>query len=421
MVEGRQAVFNVAEALDDRLYVVANEDAPRYRVFSVDPHKPQREHWKEVIAEGADTLEGVSYVGGKLAALYLKDASSRVRLFAADGKPIREILLPTLGTATSLQGQHKGKELFFGFTSFLVPTTIFRHDLTGDAAATQATTIWQKLPSPVEADRFVVEQVRYPSKDGTQIPMFLVHRKDLPRDGKNPTLLYGYGGFNVSSTPGFEGRYAPFIERGGVYAMANLRGGAEYGEGWHQAGMLGKKQNVFDDFIAAAEYLVREKITSPERLAISGRSNGGLLTSAAVTQRPELFRAVISGVPLTDMIRYHLFRIAKLWIPEYGSSEDAEQFKFLYAYSPYHRVKDGVDYPAVLIFTAESDTRVDAMHARKMAARLQAATSGNRPILLRLESHAGHGAGKPLAKVIAQYTDELAFLFGQLGVTANPS
>ena len=215
-------------------------------------------------------------------------------------------------------------------------------------------------------------------------------------------------------TPAFAAQVAPFIEKGGVYAVANLRGGAEYGEAWHQAGMLGKKQNVFDDFIAAAEWLIREKITSPQRLAISGRSNGGLLTSAVLTQRPELFRAVISGVPLTDMLRYQKFRIAQLWIPEYGSSEDPQAFKWLFQYSPYHRVKDGVDYPAVLIFTAESDSRVDAMHARKMAARLQAATSGKRPIVLRLESKAGHGAGKPLRKQIDQYTDELAFLFAQL-------
>jgi prolyl oligopeptidase len=213
----------------------------------------------------------------------------------------------------------------------------------------------------------------------------------------------------------------PFIEKGGVYAVANLRGGAEYGEAWHQAGMLGRKQNVFDDFISAAEFLIAEKVTSAGRLAISGRSNGGLLTSAAVTQRPDLFRAVISGVPLTDMIRYHQFRIAKLWIPEYGSSEDPQAFKWLHAYSPYHRVKDGVDYPAVLLFTAESDTRVDAMHARKMAARLQAATAGKRPILLRLEAKAGHGAGKPLAKIIAQYTDELSFLFAELGLRIDPS
>jgi prolyl oligopeptidase len=248
--------------------------------------------------------------------------------------------------------------------------------------------------------------------------MFLVHKKELARDGNNPTLLYGYGGFNVNLTPSFAAWVGPFIERGGVYAVANLRGGGEYGEAWHRAGMLENKQNVFDDFAAAAEYLVREKITSPKRLAISGRSNGGLLVAAAITQKPELFKAAVCGVPLTDMVRYHQLQIARLWIPEYGSAEDPDQFAWLYAYSPYHHVKDGTAYPATLIFSAESDTRVDPMHARKFAARLQAATSSKAPILLRMEGNAGHGAGKPLAKIIAQYTDEFAFLFAELGVSA---
>ena len=431
VMTGRESLYNLADVLDDRLYLVTNEGAPRYRVFSVDVARPTREDWKEIIPQSEETLEGISVLGGRtrttsgatsgtpggtLAALYLKDASSRVRLFDRDGKPLGELPLPTLGTAVGLSGQHRGSELFFGFSSYLVPTQVFRHDLNQGERA-----LWQKLPSPIDPGAFEVQQVRYKSRDGTSVPMFLVHKKGLQRDGKNPTLLYGYGGFNISLTPGFAAMMAPFIEQGGVYAVANLRGGAEYGEDWHQAGMLGRKQNVFDDFIAAAEYLVREKITSPARLAISGRSNGGLLTTAAITQRPDLFQAVISGVPLTDMIRYHRFRIAKLWIPEYGSSEDPAAFKWLHAYSPYHRVKDGADYPATLIFTAESDTRVDAMHARKMAARLQAASKGKRPILLRLESQAGHGAGKPLGKIIAQYTDELAFLFGQLGINVNPS
>ncbi len=416
VVTGQSAIYRVADVLDDRLYLVTNEGAPRYRLFSVDPRKPAREGWKEIIAEGPDTLESVSYVGGRLAARYLKDAASRVRLFDPQGKLLREVTLPGLGTAADLSGQARGRELLFSFASYLTPTIIFRHDLEAkDTPA--ATTVWQQLTSPLDPAGFEVSQVRYPSKDGTMVPMFLVHRKGLVRNGANPTLLYGYGGFNISLTPAFAAQMGPFIEKGGVYAVANLRGGAEYGEGWHQAGMLGRKQNVFDDFIGAAEYLIREKITSPAKLAISGRSNGGLLTSAVLTQRPELFRAVISGVPLTDMLRYQKFRIAQLWIPEYGSADDPEAFKWLYQYSPYHRVKPGVDYPAVLFFTAESDSRVDAMHARKMAARLQAATSGKRPIVLRLESKAGHGAGKPLKKLIEQYTDELSFLFAQLDLT----
>ncbi len=436
MVTGRKAIYNVADILDDRLYVASNEGAPRYRVFQVDLKKPARDSWKEIIKEGPDALDleggGVVFLGGssgakpgrktgggaraksagKLAALYLKDASSRVRIFDVTGKFEREIPLPALGTAARLSARHEDTELFFAYSSYLTPTTIFRLDVGSD----ESPQVWQKLVAPIDAAAFEVSQVRYPSKDGTSVPMFLVHRRGLVRDGRNPTLLYGYGGFNISITPAFASQMAPFIEAGGVYAVANLRGGAEYGETWHQAGMLGRKQNVFDDFIAAAEYLIAEKITSRDRLSCSGRSNGGLLAGAVLTQRPDLFRAVISGVPLLDMIRYHKFRIAQLWIPEYGSSDDVKQFKWLYAYSPYHRVKDGVAYPATLIFTAESDSRVDPMHARKMAARLQAATSGLGPILLRLEKHAGHGAGKPLGKIIAQYTDELAFLFGQLGM-----
>jgi prolyl oligopeptidase len=411
VVTGRPAIFNLVDMLDDRLYVVSNEDAPRYRLWQIDPRKPQRENWKQVIAEGKDTLESVAAVGGKLAALYLKDASSRVRVFSRAGKLEREIKLPGLGTVTSLHGRHQARELFFGFTSFLTPTAVMRHDL-----GAGRTTAWQKLASPIDPDAFSVEQVRYQSKDGTLIPVFLVARKGLVRDGRAPALLYGYGGFNVNITPSFAAAVGPFIEQGGVYAVANLRGGGEYGETWHRAGMLGRKQNVFDDFIAAAEFLIREKITSRDRLAISGRSNGGLLVAAAITQRPDLFHAAICGVPITDMLRYHLFRIARLWIPEYGTAEDPEQFKFLYAYSPYHHVRDGVTYPATLIFTAESDTRVDPLHARKFAARLQAAQGGPGPILLRMEDHAGHGAGKPLSKSIEQYADEMAFLFGQLGI-----
>ncbi|HEY0713930.1 MAG TPA: prolyl oligopeptidase family serine peptidase, partial [Polyangia bacterium] len=379
--------------------------------------------WKELIPEGADILQGMSIVGNNIATLYLKDASSRVRLFDRKGSPRGEIALPGLGSVGGLFGQHDGDELFYSYVSYLSPTVIYRHELDrkggskADAnAAAVASVVWDKLASPIDASAFEVRQERAKSKDGTEVPMFIVHKKGLVRDGKNPMLLYGYGGFNLSLTPAFTAWAGPFLEKGGVYVVANLRGGAEYGESWHQAGMLGKKQNVFDDFIAAAEYLIAQKITSRDKLAISGRSNGGLLTAAAVTQRPDLFRAVISGVPLTDMIRYHKFRIAQLWIPEYGSSEDPEAFKWLYAYSPYHRVKDGTAYPAVLLFTAESDTRVDALHARKMAARLQAANKSDKPILLRLESRAGHGAGKPLAKVIEQATDELAFLFRELGV-----
>jgi prolyl oligopeptidase len=413
LVTGGNAIFTLAEVLDRRIYVVSNENAPRYQLFEVDPEKRAREHWELVIPEGEDTLETVAVANGKLVALFLKNAASRLAVYSSGGNHLRDIALPTFGTVSGLHVRHDQREVYFAFTSFLTPTQVFRHDVSAGK-----TSLWQELKSPIDTSQFTVEQVRYPSKDGTSIPMFLAHKKDLPRDGKNPTLLYGYGGFNVSLTPGFAAWVGPFIERGGVYAVANLRGGGEFGEAWHRAGMLEKKQNVFDDFIAAAEYLVREKITSPEHLAISGRSNGGLLVAATIVQRPELFKAAVVGVPLTDMLRYHQLQIARLWIPEYGTAEDKDQFAFLYAYSPYHHVKSGVAYPATLVFSAESDTRVDPMHARKFAARLQASTTSKAPILLRMEGKAGHGAGKPLAKIIAQHADEFSFLFEELGISA---
>jgi prolyl oligopeptidase len=272
------------------------------------------------------------------------------------------------------------------------------------------------VEATIDPTRFEVAQVSYPSRDGTAISMFLVHRKGLVRSGDNPTYLTAYGGFNISMTPAFSRSLLLWLERGGVVAVPNIRGGGEYGEGWHQAGILANKQNSFDDFIAAAEWLIHERYTRPERLAVAGGSNGGLLMGAALTQRPELFRAVLIQVPLLDMLRYHRFLIARLWIPEYGSAEDPEQFRWLRAYSPYHHVRPGVAYPAVLLATAESDTRVDPMHARKMAARLQAATSAERPVLLRLEAKAGHGAGKPLSKVQQELTDSWTFVFSELGV-----
>jgi prolyl oligopeptidase len=280
------------------------------------------------------------------------------------------------------------------------------------------TELWEQVRADIDFTAYEVEQIQYPSKDGTPITMFLAHKKGLKPDGTTPTLLTAYGGFNISLTPLFGASRFLFLEQGGLIAIPNLRGGGEYGEGWHQAGMLGKKQNVFDDFIAAAEWLLDRKYTSRSRLAIQGGSNGGLLVGAALTQRPDLFRAVVCQVPLLDMVRYHKFLIARLWIPEYGSAADPGQFKWLYAYSPYHRVKDGAAYPAVLLETAESDSRVDALHARKMAARLQAATSSDQPILLRLETKAGHGAGKPRAKLLDELTDTWSFLFWQLGMKA---
>jgi prolyl oligopeptidase len=421
LVEKVNAIFEVT-ARNDAFYVRTNDQAPRYRLFRVDPRKPARANWVELIPEGKDVLDGVGVLGETLAALYMHQAASRLRFFDKNGQPFdTEVQLPTLGTIEGLGGEWDGHELFFGFQSFTLAPTIYRIDLK-TAKPELKLEKWQLLKADIDFDAYKVQQVTYPSKDGTEITMFLAYKKERNRpsgplrDGDNPTLLWAYGGFNVSITPMFAASRFLFLERGGLIAIPNLRGGGEYGEDWHQAGMLGKKQNVFDDFLAAAEWLIREQYTEPEHLVIQGGSNGGLLMGAALTQRPDLFRAVVCQVPLLDMVRYHKFLIARLWIPEYGSAEDAAQFKWLYAYSPYHHVKNGTAYPAVLLEAAESDTRVDALHGRKMTARLQAATSSEQPILLRLETKAGHGAGKPRAKILDELTDSWSFIFWQLGL-----
>jgi prolyl oligopeptidase len=414
LVEKVNAVHDVT-VRNDRFYVRTNDKAPRYKLYAVDPLKPERDNWKELIPEGKDVLDGVTKIGDTLVADFMQQASSRLRLFDAEGKLQKEVELPTLGTLAGLGGEWDGDELLFGFQSFTMPISVYRLDL-----KTKKSELWAKVDADIDFDKYEVEQVKYPSKDGTEITMFLAHQKGLKSDGKTPTLLYGYGGFNISLTPVFGASRFLFLEQGGIIAIPNLRGGGEYGEEWHQSGMLGKKQNVFDDFIAAAKWLLRERrCTDRAHLAIQGGSNGGLLVGAALTQRPEMFRCVICAVPLLDMVRYHKFLIARLWIPEYGSADNADQFKWLYAYSPYHRVRDGVEYPAVLLEAAESDSRVDALHARKMAARLQAATSSTQPILLRLETKAGHGAGKPRGKILDELTDTYSFLFWQLGMNVK--
>ena len=351
-------------------------------------------------------------IGGQLFAKYELNAHSLLKRFSVEGKPLGEIELPTLGTVTDIGGEYDSHSAFYLFSSFVVPPTIYRFDL-----PSQATTVWDSVQAPgVDPSRYETKQVWYRSKDGTRVPMFLVMRKGLKLTGHNPVQLTAYGGFNVSLTPEFSKLLFPWLDRGGIFASANLRGGSEFGEDWHRAGMLDKKQNVFDDFLAAAEYLQHEGYTDREHLAIRGGSNGGLLMGAALTQRPELFRAVVCQVPLLDMLRYQNFQIAKLWIPEYGSSDDPKQFEWLYAYSPYQHVKPGTAYPAVLFMTAESDTRVDPMHARKMTAELQADNGGPNPILLRIEPKAGHGVGKPISKLVEEWTDIYSFLFWQLGM-----
>jgi prolyl oligopeptidase len=413
LVEKVAAIFEPI-VCNDHILIRTNEKAPRYKLYQVDPHQPARDHWHEILPEGEEVLESVASVGDHLVTISMHDASSRLKVLDAHGKVTKQIELPTLGTVAAIGSQWNGREFFYGFQSFTVPQTIYRVDL-GNLQGK----LWRKVDVDIDFSSYQVEQVRYPSKDGTSITMFLARKKGIERDGRNPTLLYGYGGFNISLTPSFNASRFLFLEKGGLLAIPNLRGGGEYGEAWHEAGMMAKKQNVFDDFLSAAEWLIQERYTSTAHLAIQGGSNGGLLVGAALTQRPDLFKAVVCQVPLLDMLRYHKFLIARLWIPEYGSADNASQFKWLAAYSPYHHVQSGTAYPAVLLETAESDSRVDALHARKMAARLQAANASEGPILLRLETKAGHGQGKPRAKVLDELTDTWSFIFWQLGLDSK--
>ena len=412
VVEGVDAIFGV-EPRNDRLYLQTNLDAPRSRLIAADLDRPGPQSWRDVLPEGPDVLEAAALIGDWIVAVWLRDASSRVTLHGRDGQRMHEVPLPVIGSVAGLTGEWDGREAFLGFTSYAVPPTVYRLALPEPALE-----LWARAPGDVDRDRFRVRLVRYPSRDGTPVSMFLVDARDRPPDGRGAALLTGYGGFSVSHTPAFGRGVILFLERGGLYAVAHLRGGGEYGEDWHRQGMLAQKQNVFDDFLAAADFLVQEGHAARDRLAIMGGSNGGLLVGAAVTQRPGLFRAAVCQVPLLDMIRYHLFRIARLWIPEYGSADDPEAFRWLYAYSPYHHVRDGTPYPAVLLTTGESDSRVDPLHARKMAARLQAATSSSHPVLLRIEARAGHGQGKPLSKALEEWADVWTFVFAELGLEA---
>jgi len=406
-----------AEIFRGKLYITTNEDAPRYRLFVVDASSPKRENWKEIIPQSDAVLQNVGVIGGKLVALYQKNAISQMKAFELDGKPLGEIALPGIGTVAGLGGRWDHKEMFYGFQSFTVPASVYQVDVDS-----RQSSLWDRVHAPIDPSNYQSQQVWFTSKDGTKVPMFLFHKKGITLDGKNPTLLTGYGGFNVSLTPSFMASRFVWLDHGGVFAVANLRGGAEFGEDWHRAGMLANKQNVFDDFIAAAEFLISDHVTDKEHLVIQGGSNGGLLMGAALTQRPDLFRVVICQVPLLDMLRYQNFRIAKLWIPEYGSADDPKQFDWLYAYSPYHHVKPGALYPAILFTSADTDMRVDPMHAKKMTALMQAEAangqSRERPILLRIKPKGGHGAvaGEPVDKQIEESTDIYSFVFWQLGV-----
>ncbi len=411
LIPGFATEPNVVDNVGDKLLLLTNDGAPNYKLVLVDPKNPAKENWKDVIAEKKEVLQNVSTGGGFLFASYLKDASTKVYQHSYNGKLVRAIEFPGIGTAGGLGGKKKDKEFFYTFTSFNYPPTIFRYDIT-----TGKSSIFRKTEAKFDPTNFETKQLFFTSKDGTKVPMFVTYKKGLQLDGNNPVLLYGYGGFNIPMTPGFSISNAFFMEQGGVYAQVNLRGGSEYGEDWHKGGMLQNKQNVFDDFIGAAEHLIKEKYTNSQKIAIKGGSNGGLLVGAAMTQRPDLFKVAIPQVGVMDMLRYHKFTIGYAWAVEYGSSDKREDFDYLYKYSPVHNLKPGVSYPATIITTADHDDRVVPAHSFKYAATLQAAQAGTSPTLIRIESKAGHGAGKPTSKIIEEAADLWSFAMYNLGM-----
>lgn len=408
--------YAIVDCRDNRALVLTNNAAPNFRLVSVDLNAAvPTSTTQDIIPQSENLLQWTTTAGGVIFAGYLEDASSRVYQYDLTGRQVREIPLPGIGTAGGFSGKHSDTEVFYGFSSFTVPPTSYRYTI-----ADGQTSMYRQTKVNFDVSAFTVEQVFYPSKDGTKIPMFLVYKKGLKRDGTNPVYLYAYGGFNISRTPGFSASNILLMEQGGIYALANIRGGGEYGEAWHRAGMLEKKQNVFDDFIAAGEYLIAEKYTSPEKLAIAGGSNGGLLVGACLVQRPDLFCATFPMVGVLDMLRYHKFTIGWGWAVEYGSSDNATDFPYLYKYSPLHNIKPGVCYPPTMIMTADHDDRVVPAHSFKFGATLQAAQTAtpacDNPILLRVESEAGHGAGKPISKSIQEQADIWSFFLWNAGI-----
>jgi len=412
-VNDEKALF-YPELAGDRLLILTNWKAPQWHVFSTSLAAPHREHWHELVPETSFHLEGIAAAGGKLIAQYTHNATSELKVFDASGKMQSSVDLPALGSVTDPTGRWEGSEFFYSFETYNSAPAIFRYDVKQAKSE-----VWAKPRVPLDPSAFQIQQVWYESKDKTRVPMFLFHKKGLKLDGSNPVLLAGYGGFGISETPYYRPLAVAFVEHGGIFAHVNLRGGGEFGEEWHRAGMLEKKQTVFDDFIAAAEFLMANKYTSPEKLAILGGSNGGLLVGAALTQRPELFQAVVCFYPLLDMLRYQKFLKGPYWVPEYGSAENPQQFPYLYAYSPYHHVVDGRKYPSTLFVTGDGDTRVAPLHARKMAARLQAAAAPGWPVLLLYDTKSGHSGGLPVNKTIEEDTNILSFLFWQVGMSAN--
>lgn len=394
----------------DALFLTTNWNAPNRRILRVDLKNPSRDHWKEVVPESSQAIDGASAVGGRLFVSYLDNVSTRIKRFDPNGKYLGDLKLPGIGSAYAPDGRWASDEAFFTFTSFVEPATAYRIIVSSGKQD-----LWFRPAFPIKTEDIETKQVWYASKDGTKVPMFLVHRKGVPLDGGNPTLLTGYGGFNAASTPWFSAYTAWWTDAGGVFALANLRGGGEFGESWHKAGMFEKKQNVFDDFTAAAEWLIENKYTRPARLAIEGASNGGLLMGAMMTQRPDLFGAIVCEAPLLDMLRYHKMQVGAWWTAEYGSADDPNQFEYLRKYSPYHNVRKGAKYPSIMFVSGDSDTRVDPSHARKMTALMQASNASDNPIILRYDAKAGHSGIGSVNQAIAQRVDVWSFIASRLG------
>ena len=383
-------------------------DAPRKRVIGMDIETGKT---SEIIPQSENTLQGANTLNNQFVAFYLKDAATQIKIFNLDGSPVRNVALPGVGSAGGFSGKRDETETFYSYTSFTTPPTIYRYDMVRGESS-----IYRQPEIGFNAEEYETEQIFYRSKDGTEVPMFVSYKKGVKLDGNNPTILYGYGGFSISITPSFSISRLAWMEMGGIYAIANIRGGGEYGEEWHQAGIKDKKQNVFDDSIAAAEWLIENNYTSSKKLAITGVSNGGLLVGACMTQRPELFAAALPGVGVMDMLRFHKFTIGWAWTADFGSPENPEEFKALLAYSPLHNLKEGTRYPATLITTADRDDRVVPAHSFKFAAALQNAHVGDNPVLIRIETKAGHGGGKPTAKIIEEIADQFGFLVKVLGM-----
>jgi prolyl oligopeptidase len=409
MVHGIESRFYPTN-YEDSLYISTDYKAPNYRIIKVEMSDPAPDHWATVIPETKDPITDFSIVGEKLFVSTLHDVVTQTRVYTLDGKQTGSVTYPTLGSPSGMAGRHKSQHGFYSFESFIIPPTIYHYDV-----ATGKTEVFAKNKTPFASDQYEVQQVFYTSKDGTRVPMFIASKKGLKRDGTARLLMTGYGGFDVSLTPDWRPIYSWWIEQGGFFAQPNLRGGGEYGENWHKAGMFEHKQNVFDDFFAAAEYLIANHYTTPPNFALRGRSNGGLLMGAAITQRPDLFGAIWCGYPLLDMVRFQNFLVGKWWTTEYGSSEDPKQFAYLIKYSPYHNVKPGTKFPAIMFNTGDSDTRVAPLHARKMTALVQAETGSDRPILLHYETQAGHSAGVSINQLVLDTADELGFLWNETG------